>query len=276
MLYSKYPDSAIILGADMNQMDIRPILNCGLKLRQIVTKSTRKEKILDVLIMNASRYYNTPIIAPPIQPDNPNTGQPSDHSVPVCTPHTDRYTRPARIYKIIRYRPLPQSSLSQLGQWIVSQPWDSLNDDLSPTEQAKVFEESLTNKLNLFCPEKELKLSSHDKPFITAELKQLDRQRNREYLKRGKTDKYLQLKRQFDTKYRKASEKYLNKHLEELKEAKPGQVFKVLKRLGAQPGDGLDANTFILPTHESESLTAQQSAERSLCRDQPGVPASHS
>ena len=91
--------------------------------------------------------------------------------------------------------------------------------------------------------------------FITAELKQLDRQRNREYLSRGKTDKYLLLKRQFETKYKKASEKYLNKHLDELKEAKPGQVLKVLKQLGAQPGDGLDANTFTLPTHGSESLT---------------------
>ena len=210
--------------------------------------------------MNVSRYYNSPIIAPPIQPDNPETGQPSDHSVPVCTPHTDRYTRPARSYKIIKYRPLTQSSLSQLGQWIVSQSWDSL-DDLSPTQQANVFEEILTSKLNQFGPEKELKLSSHDKPFITSELKQLDRKRNREYLKRGKTDKYLQFKHQFELKYRTAAEKYLNKYLNELKEANPGQVFKFLKRLGPRPGDCSEDNSFTLPTHESESLTAQQSAE---------------
>ena len=44
MLLSKYPNSAII------QMDISPILNCGLKLRQVVDKNTRKGKILDVLI----------------------------------------------------------------------------------------------------------------------------------------------------------------------------------------------------------------------------------
>ena len=31
MLACKYPDSAIILGAD-NYMDIKPILNCGLKV----------------------------------------------------------------------------------------------------------------------------------------------------------------------------------------------------------------------------------------------------
>ena len=32
--------------------------------------------------------------------------------------------------------------------------------------------------------------------------------------------------------------------------------------MGAQPGDCIDANTFTLPTHESESLSEAQSAER--------------
>ena len=36
MLTSKYPDCGIILGADKNKMDIRPLLNCGMKLRQVV------------------------------------------------------------------------------------------------------------------------------------------------------------------------------------------------------------------------------------------------
>ena len=78
MLSSKYPDSAIVLGADKNNMDLTPILSCGLKLRQIVDKNTQKNRILDVIIMNTSRYYKSPIIAPPIQPDNSSTGQPSD------------------------------------------------------------------------------------------------------------------------------------------------------------------------------------------------------
>ena len=57
MLSSKYPDSGIILGADMNYMDIKPVLSCGLKLHQIADKCTRKDKILDVIIMNMSGYY---------------------------------------------------------------------------------------------------------------------------------------------------------------------------------------------------------------------------
>ena len=52
MLSSKYPECGIILGADKNTMDIRPILNCGLRLRQVVDKNTRKSEILDIIIMN--------------------------------------------------------------------------------------------------------------------------------------------------------------------------------------------------------------------------------
>ena len=36
MLSSKYPECGIILGADRNYMDIKPILNCGLRLKQVV------------------------------------------------------------------------------------------------------------------------------------------------------------------------------------------------------------------------------------------------
>ena len=47
-----------------------------------------------------------------------------------------------------------------------------------------------------------MKLSSKDKPFITVELKRIDRRRRREYLKRGKSDKYWNLKKLFDQKYK--------------------------------------------------------------------------
>ena len=78
-------------------MDISPILECGLKLRQIVDKPTRGSEILDILIMNMSRHYNSPLIALPIKPDNPKSGEPSDHSLPVCLPHLDKFNRPKRI-----------------------------------------------------------------------------------------------------------------------------------------------------------------------------------
>ena len=79
MLNTRYPESGIIMGADKNSMDISPLLNCGLRLRQVVDKPTRNGSILDIIIMNLTSFYNSPIIDPPINPDDPTEAKPSDH-----------------------------------------------------------------------------------------------------------------------------------------------------------------------------------------------------
>ena len=113
MLSTKHPDSPIMMGADRNNMDITPILNCGLRLKQLVDCPTRKDKILDIIIMNTPQFYKSPIIVPSVPCDNPTDGVPSDHSVPVCIPHTDRHSRPVRKYKTVTFRPLPDVSINK-------------------------------------------------------------------------------------------------------------------------------------------------------------------
>ena len=173
LLYTENPDSGIILGADINSMNISPILNCGLK-RQIVDQKT--------------------------------------------------------------------------------------HDVRSATLSAEQFEKYLIDQVDLHCPKKSLKLSNKDKPFITSDLKRLDRKRNLEYLKKGKTVKYYDLKTQFEKLYKSEAKKYIERNLENLGQCKPGQAFKVLKHLGAQPGDLIDNSTFTLPEHED--LSVEESAER--------------
>ena len=148
MLKTKYPECGIILGGDKNIINIRPILNCGLKLNQVVDTMTRQDKILDVLIMNLSRFYNSPFIAPPLSPDDPTQGKDSDHSVPVCVPHTDRYNPPARTYRLHTYRPLPDSAVRMFGQWITSEEWGGIGEQVSPSEQVENFEKIVTGKLD--------------------------------------------------------------------------------------------------------------------------------
>ena len=150
MIYTKYSNSGIILGADCNGMDITPILKCGLKLRQVVDQKTHGKKIIDILIMNTASFYKSPIIAPPIKPDNPLKAKASDHFVPVCFPHLNRYERPIRNRKIIQFRPLPQSNINLFGEWLVSEPWAELNVDQSPSEQVHTFEQILHSNLDRF------------------------------------------------------------------------------------------------------------------------------
>ena len=243
LLASKYPESALILGADRNSMDISPILNCGLKLRQMFESNMRGQKILDILIINTGKYCNSAIIAPPIQPDDPKIGKPNDHSVPICNPRINCHNPPIRIYRIMKYS--PQSSLQKFGEWITSHSWYIMHDVNNPTELVSLFENIMSDKLNEIFHEKSMKLGSQDKPFITAELKNLHR----------KTEKYHELRTKFDNLYKHKAQSYLHKTIDELRNTNPGKMYSVLKLIGSKPGD-LDQETcFSLPSHEAKGLS---------------------
>ena len=68
--------------------------------------------------------------------------------------------------------------MQKFGQWIVDQQWDNISDSISSTDQARCLETLLTEKLDQFCPQKEMKVGTHEKPFISAELKKTEPSEN--------------------------------------------------------------------------------------------------
>ena len=74
-----------------------------------------------------------------------------------------------------------------------------------------------------------------------------------------KVEKNKKLSDLFEAKYKAEAEKFLTTNLEALTDSKPGQAFNILKKMGSQPGDCIDSNTFSLPSHENESLSAGES-----------------
>ena len=160
MLKTTYPDCPMILGADKNSMNIQPILNCGLKLKQLVDLPTRQGKILSILLMNTPQFYNSPVIIPPVPCDDPTSGSPSDHSVPVSYPHTDQYNPPSRRYKTVHFRPLPEKSLNNFGSWITSETFENISHEVDPSKHAKTLENLLLAKLDEYCPSKSFKMGS--------------------------------------------------------------------------------------------------------------------
>ena len=60
------------------------------------------------------------------------------------------------------------------------------------------------------CYEGEPVGEKYDKPFITKKLKVLKRKRMREYALNGKSKKYLELKKEFDMEFLKASKTFAN------------------------------------------------------------------
>ena len=249
------------------ELELSPLLSGIPKLKQIVTKPTHKSKILDVILTNMHALYSVPVIVPPVLPDDPNYRVPSDHSTAIATPVTQSGTgSAAREYVTRTYRPLPDSGLREFGAWICSEGWEGIPDNYTPTEQVLSFENIVTTKLDNILPTKSVQINPFfDKPYITAELKTLDRQIKRVYRRQGKSYKYISLKNIYDKKMLKAAESYIEKSVRSLKEDEPGKAYRCLKKLSAQPGDQADEGNFTLVSHLENNLTVDQSIE--FCKD---------
>ena len=126
----------------------------------------------------------------------------------------------------------------------------------------KVLEQIFQGQLDKYFPEKVIKYSNRDLPFITSDIKYYDRRVKREYRKHCKSDKYLQLKDKYDRKFQTAAKNYLQKNVTELKESNPGKSFSILKRMGAPPGSCNDEGTFTLQNHLEQNLSTEDSIEQ--------------
>ena len=161
----------MVLGGDKNNLNISTLLTGIPRLRNIVTKPTHRNKILDVILTNLHALYDIPIITPPDKPlqvfiirfyyhrhcHNILTnvqGVPSDHSVPIATPLAMSSASTPREYVTRWYRPLPESGINEFGQWVCSEDLQDEKGDLNPTEQVGLFEKIVKQKLDVILPRK--------------------------------------------------------------------------------------------------------------------------
>ena len=265
LLLTQYPRCGWVAGGDKNQLPLAPLLGALPKCRQLVTNYTYKgTKIYDVLLTNLGQYYSVPYIAPAVQPDDPSTGAvPSDHDTAVAEPLAGAGRAITREYSVRSSQPFPESGLKEFGAWLNEVKWEGeLTWDLNPTQQAYKFEEMCRLSVKSIFPTKSVRVSNEDKPFITAELKKLDKYVKREYRKRGKTGKYDKLKSVYDSKYEKAASQYINGVVEDMMQEAPGKAYRAMKKLGARPGDCDQEAGFTLTSHVDDNLTPKQSVER--------------
>ena len=67
---------------------------------------------------------------------------------------------------------------------------------------------------------------------------------------------------EFDQRYCKAAENYMQSKIDELKDIGPGKAYQVLKNMGALPGDCTDNQVFTLSNHQDENLSDQDCTDR--------------
>ena len=85
--------------------------------------------------------------------------------------------------------------MREFGEWIWTEEWENISENISSSEQVLEFENIISTKFNSIMPQKSVKLNPfYDKPYITSELKKLDRRIKRTYRKHGKSENYNTLK----------------------------------------------------------------------------------
>ena len=257
-LLTKYPNCGFFIGGDKNSLNLAPILLGLPKFRQVVVGNTHGEKCLDVLITNIASLYHPPEIVPAVPADDPTRAKPSDHLVPVMYPISGASGTVSRTYTSKLRRPMPDSAIRDFGQWLVGEKWSGLAEEEGPDAKWCNFNALLKDKFEEHFPQKEVKISNEDLPFIDWKLKKLKRQLMRKYQTDGKSSSYERLLKNYEYQFEKASKEYIRKNVADLKSVNPARAASILKRLGGAPGDCADKGDFTVLSHLAQNLSAEE------------------
>ena len=256
-----YPRAGVIISGDRNNIDMGALLQIDSSIRQAVKKATRGFKILDVILSNLHTYYNEPEIIPPISPDVPGKGAPSDHWGVLAIPHTNSVETKKRSTLRRTIRPMPESLLSIFAEKMQSTDFSEIYLKPNSTQMVEKYQEILQKLVAETFPSKNIKISDQDQPWFTEELRALKRRRMREYVKNGKSARYSELREKFVKKLKDEAEKFKQKIELEVTEGKRGSYYPALRKLGMRPWE--DNNpSFQLPEHVENNFSATQSVEK--------------
>ena len=258
-LKSTYPNSALICGGDKNDLNIKHLLDISPNFRQIVTKVTHKQSILEVIVTDIGHLYNEPIIRPQLLPDIPGHGVPSDHMIVHATPNKDSSNPPKRASIVKTSRPLTTQAKANIAKWIQAESWESLLVCDDPSTMVDIFTKLVQDKIEKNCPLKTLKMNCFDNEFTTPAIKCIKRKKQREYTKHGNFPLYKILKKKLKDTIKEEGEKFIAKQIA-LAGDNSNKWIRTTAALLARPGDS-PKNQYDLPDHVERGLTELESAE---------------
>ena len=226
-------DVNFIIGGDFNRLNIGDILDSYGALKQVISVPTRNTATLEIILTDLHTMYHPPTTIPPLQVDSEKVGKDGDHEIVILAPKSNAQYMIKRQKKAIVTRPLPESKILNFEKAIMSTKWEKIFKDKNIHEQVETFHQVLRSNLDHFFPEKVAQMSNLDREWMTPELKQILRAKQREYFKHRKSEKYKKLEKKFKKLKRKTLKTFYSKFVNDLKLTEPGKWFKMAKRIGA-------------------------------------------
>ena len=155
--------------------------------------------------------------------DTDKKGKDGDHDVVLLAPLSNLDYKIERKKRTISTRPLPESQIIKFEKAIMSVEWQGLFKEKTVDEEVEIFHHVLRSNLDKYFPEKVTKMSNLDRDWMSPELKQLHRAKQREYYKHRKSIKYKKLKLKFKKLKRKTLKNVYSNFVSDLKQTDPGK-----------------------------------------------------
>ena len=99
---------------------------------QVVNKPTRHNppRVLEKIVTTLGAYYQEPIILPPLDNDPEFFFKPNDHNIVVMSAINVINNKPARTNKEITHRPITDSDLEKMEDWLKGKIWAGLKMEI--------------------------------------------------------------------------------------------------------------------------------------------------
>ena len=218
LLTKKYANPLFMIMGDFNPTST-PFKAASLtkpcKLKQVVNVPTRGNNTLDYIFTNGSHWYKDPVSLPAL-------GR-SDHSTVLWVPH---FYLPTKQTPKVRYiRKFPDSRLREFGTWITHHDWHEVTSSLGVDAKVNNFQDSLKAKVDYSFPLQKISQHATDKPWMSADIKDLIRKRQRAHAA-GNTDLRKLLAMRIIADIRLAKAKFFKEKIALLHNVNPARWFR--------------------------------------------------
>jgi len=249
----EYPCCGFLLCADFNRLNNHR-LTTQFQLKQLVDKPTRGDQILDSVITNLPQLYDTNSVQ-----TLPLFGL-SDHKVIFVRPKV----RPAgkgSSRKTVSRRDTRASRKFELGRYVSSIDWSLFNRADSCLAKLCLFVDTIHIGMDHIMPVKHHKIHVNDALLITAEFKNLIRQRQ-QALKNGNKESYSLYLNAVNRERKLLRSKYsFASKVDNLKSTKPSQWWNAVKRIaGMVPCTSSDS--FLSSLHLEDEFSELEIANK--------------
>ena len=262
-LKARHKNCFFLAGGDINDLNIKRILDISPTFHLHNTKPTHGRKNIDVLVSDMVHLFQESIIIPNVPTDipdgQPGGGKPSDHPIVFSRPRLEAASKPAKQVVVKKTRRVNNIRIRKLAQWVQHESWQHVYDGNTASGMAENLIELVSEKLNEICPEEEVKISQFEGKITSLALQKLVRIKKREFEKHGFSKRFKALKKKVKDRIKLEGEKALQKVLENATENGMKWI-RESSRLSARPGEDT-TSSFTLPSHIDANFTPKESAE---------------